>query len=1235
MENEFKVEEDKNNFEIYSNKDIDDGNNENNENEKEKNKNENKNESNELPYKVINFVNASGFDEKIRIYDSQIINKKFMNSIQSDEKEINKKKFMHSIQSDDKEINKKKLMNMGNIGNNYINENKINNKENESNKNENKNKTDFEIKNNEDNNKEDINIRNDNNNNNEIKNNIHDSNQDLNQIEKSNNDIKQNIEEINEYNINDNKDEKKIDIMKESQRQIEKEEEFLDSLLDDNKENIQNKNKKRKEEIYNINEIQKVDKETLESQIKEKIIKEIIQEKENKTPGNEIITPRNDEKEKISFNQKQLLNINDNLMEIPIKKEVAKDENFDHDFVDIVKEDEEIKYPETHLKTNEKISKENSNQNTIINETNNEKELNSTNSNLTNNKSAIESHFINNNFSITDDDINYPTFTFNNKDNMINSKKIKNQKDENLENKKYENEENKKEEIQEESKKGDDDIKYPSFNFNDNNKLIHNQENKYVKKKDDEKNIKKDKNDDDEIHYSKFSYNENNKNIHQQKEEKKEEKEKEEETKKDDDDDDIKYPTFNFKEKKDNINIQEKKETKKDDDDDIKYPIFNFKEKKDNINIQEKKEEKKEKEEKEEETKKDDDDDIKYPTFNLKEKKEEKIIKGSIDEIKYPDIQKIEISKNKYINNINKIIQKNENSNINNNKINEIEKSNISNKLEENNKKKEIEEINNDEKDNKKEENKLIQDEQEQKIKIKNKEEKKLKENDSIEKQNLDFQKKISEEYEIHNKSELMYINIENDYVKQSEDNSKDKNKINNPPKEKNEIYSNNQIIENPGMKLSSFDAEDVIQDSNIQNKIRKSSNDFIEIRSSEINEPIKNKKNINNLNFTDNSIINLFDKILKKNDDYLKDKEFFIIKEKENIKDYIGSHKLYEIIFINKLGDKEFKCLRRYDNFDKLNKKLKIKYPYVVIPKLTPKNPYIKIMTYDEQFYNDRRLQLEFYLNFIYNQEIIKDTKEFFKFINDANFDENFFQKIEKNIPNFSSSTSEKIKNKFFTVFNYLGNNPKGRKLNDSEILIKKMSIHYKNIIKKYEEIKIAICDYINSIKNEEDNHKDLSDLLFYLKDSFENVENSKENLTKKSKYAKKISIANKNNYKLSLKLKNKLEALISLIIGICSSLDNYITFIEKYNEVTETLNAAKNGKWDNLNTIIQEYDVCEIMKNNYESVLLSETNNYVEMFDNTTNICLKEFNDILVEINKEILSEEFIDEEGKNNDF
>ena len=167
-----------------------------------------------------------------------------------------------------------------------------------------------------------------------------------------------------------------------------------------------------------------------------------------------------------------------------------------------------------------------------------------------------------------------------------------------------------------------------------------------------------------------------------------------------------------------------------------------------------------------------------------------------------------------------------------------------------------------------------------------------------------------------------------------------------------------------------------------------------------------------------------------------------------------------------------------------------------------------------------------------------------------------------------------------------------------------------------------------------EQDNHKDLSDLLFYLKDSFENVENSKENLSKNSKIAKKISNSNKKNYKIDLKLKNKLEALISLIDGICSSLDNYINFIKKYNEVTETLKNAKEGKWDNLNIIVQEYDVCEIMKNNYESVLLCETNNYVQMFDKVTNECLKEFKDILIGINNEILNNDFNDCDNDDND-
>ena len=1117
MDNEFKVEEDKNNFEIHYS--IDEENMEKKEKEKEKQLKEKENEK--FPCKIISYVNSSGIEEKIRIYDSQIIN--------------NNKFGYHSVQSEKNEIDVEKLINLNDIGNKYIDDKTIlENKKNES--------------------KTNLNEEKENNNNNDNKENI-------------NND---------DSEIKEKKNEKKN--LNESQRQLEKNDEMLDSSLynkeKDNKETSEiKKNENLENQDMNNSNVKDLEKKNLESEIKEKLIKEIINERENKNLMNE--TPK--EEEKKNLEEKQISNINDNLMEIPINKDIEKEEKFEHEFIEIVRDD-------NHEKN--KIIKNHS----IVDESDickNPKYI------FKENKKNEDNNVINDESKVAG--LIYP------KINLDNNNEERNNNQKNI------NEIN-------------NNNKYPNYSLqkeeNNNNEVKKEFE---TKKGDDEEEIK----------YPTFTFKEKENNINEVK--------KEFETKKDDDEE-IKYPTFTFKEKKEtNINEEKKEETKKGDDEEIKYPTFTFKEKENNIN----------EEKKEFETQKGDDEEIKYPTFTFKEKKENineekkefETQKGDDEEIKYPIIENIEVLKMKYDNNEDLNKKENEEYKLkhSNNDINNtnFENSNLSNNNNEKNE--EIKEIKNNDDDNtfsnienteiKKEK---IEDNNFSNIENTEINNSKMK-NSEIKKEHKDNLKNEND-FEIHSKTEISYIKIDENFIKKSENINNNDFNIN--KEVNNNDYNNNEIIKNPNMKVSIFDAEEVIQNSNLENKINKN-NDFIEIRYSEIKEPLNsNVKNINNLNFTDNSIINLFDKILKKNKEYLKDKEFFIISEKENVKDYIGSHKLYEIIFVNKLGNKEFKCLRRYDNFDKLNNKLKIKYPYVVIPKLTPKNPYIKIMNYNDQFYNDRRLQLEFYLNFIYNQEIIKDTKEFFKFINDANFDETYFQKIEKNIPNFSSSTGEIIKNKFFTVLNYLGNGNKIRKLNDSEILIKKMSIHYKNIIKKYEEIKNSMCDYINSIKIEQDNHKDLSDLLFYLKDSFENVENSKENLSKNSKIAKKISNSNKKNYKIALKLKNKLEALISLIDGICSSLDNYINFIQKYNEVTETLKNAKEGKWDNLNIIVQEYDVCEIMKNNYESVLLCETNNYVQMFDKVTNECLKEFKDILIGINNEILNNDFNDCDNDDND-
>ena len=107
MDNEFKVEEDKNNFEIHYS--IDEENMEKKEKEKEKQLKEKENEN--IPCKIISYVNSSGIEEKIRIYDSQIIN--------------NNKFGYHSVQSEKNEIDVGKLINLNDIGNKYIDDKTI------------------------------------------------------------------------------------------------------------------------------------------------------------------------------------------------------------------------------------------------------------------------------------------------------------------------------------------------------------------------------------------------------------------------------------------------------------------------------------------------------------------------------------------------------------------------------------------------------------------------------------------------------------------------------------------------------------------------------------------------------------------------------------------------------------------------------------------------------------------------------------------------------------------------------------------------------------------------------------------------------------------------------------------------------------------------------------------------------------------------------------------------------
>lgn len=378
--------------------------------------------------------------------------------------------------------------------------------------------------------------------------------------------------------------------------------------------------------------------------------------------------------------------------------------------------------------------------------------------------------------------------------------------------------------------------------------------------------------------------------------------------------------------------------------------------------------------------------------------------------------------------------------------------------------------------------------------------------------------------------------------------------------------------------------------------------------------------------------IASLYNEILKANGKSISKESYYWINEKEEIVDFLGTHKIYEVIYMKSNGDKEIKCYRRYDNFFQFHQKLKKKYPYIIIPNLTPKKNLLVSVSFEK-----RRLQLIFYLNFIGRHSQLKETKEFLKFINDPNFDSYFFQitSLDNPLPSFNSSTSEMLKNKFYSVLNFMGNGVKSRAMNNDEISLKNMSIHYNNILTKYKDIKNSICEYLNTINTEGDEYRKFSEILIYLKDSFINVEHSTDSLLKYSQYSAQVSKSNLNNITKADQLDNKLEAMIYLLGGICDSLDNYCSFIKRFENVEQMKKAAKEGNWDNINLIINEYDVCVNYKNLCEQSLTQEVQYFIGLFEKSTKSILEEFHNILIKVNNEIVKDNHIIETNEKDNL
>ena len=116
--------------------------------------------------------------------------------------------------------------------------------------------------------------------------------------------------------------------------------------------------------------------------------------------------------------------------------------------------------------------------------------------------------------------------------------------------------------------------------------------------------------------------------------------------------------------------------------------------------------------------------------------------------------------------------------------------------------------------------------------------------------------------------------------------------------------------------------------------------------------------------------------------------------------------------------------------------------------------------MTIDCEFYNKRRRQLNYFLNYLFNHFFLKDSREFLKFINDPEFDEEYFKK-EENLFHFpeSAKSTESIGNRIYGVFsgftNMFNNKEEVSPPSEGETVIRKMEVYYKKMLENFKEIK------------------------------------------------------------------------------------------------------------------------------------------------------------------------------------
>ena len=428
-----------------------------------------------------------------------------------------------------------------------------------------------------------------------------------------------------------------------------------------------------------------------------------------------------------------------------------------------------------------------------------------------------------------------------------------------------------------------------------------------------------------------------------------------------------------------------------------------------------------------------------------------------------------------------------------------------------------------------------------------------------------------------------------NDNSVDSVENEENNNVKSDKKKEKKEVNQMSNVMNNNNSdKSDDFQIENNEDESNKQN-LKDSSEDIINNNNSNNKNEIKEipERQLLNLN-KDNSSFSSFNSEKKKD---------AIILEVDEEKTKRNNFTVYQLIEIKQDSNsynkktKKILCYRRYSEFDKFYNKLKSRYPHCIFPRLSQK---LYIKKEDPINVENRRKELQYFLNRLYYHEEISKSEEFKRFIN-STFDAQYFD----NLPNkysypesFKANNDQSYWNFGIKKIKGLFSNTKEHTQSEKEKQILSREEEFKNKSTKYSDLLKDIKNLYENVEATKNEYKLISNNMLFLKDDKNKKDDNddedyKNNFNELIDLNKNLSEIYDNNTKNDLiDIIDQLNYCILDVEGINRAIERFRNFIKDYETV-------KNAKAVNK-YVSEEKSKVEHDKEDFEDNILKDLKKY-----------------------------------------